>query len=48
MRRTGIIITLGIDAYCVLVNRKEFRDRVVWVWKPFLIPVYFIKINTQL
>ena len=48
MKQIGIIIALGIDAYCVLGSRKDFRDRVLWIWKPFLIPIYFIKINTQL
>jgi hypothetical protein len=43
-----MIIVFGIDAYCAVGETRKFRNRVMWVWKPFLIPIYFIKINTKL
>lgn len=48
MNNKGLIITFGIDAYCAVAETKKFRDRVISVWKPFLIPIYFIKIKTKL
>lgn len=43
-----MIIVFGINAYCAIGETKKFRDRVISIWKPFLIPVFFIKIRTNL